>query len=252
MSSINMDRMSLRSPREIVMSLDNNRTDTRRTREGHMEPRIHNAPIDDLMPHKSHRSHGSGHSTKRRRHSEVDEAVDQHSSSHRASRELDSVLVQPSVSSRGGRSQDLAWEPRRPRKHHLPSPPPDESQRYRRGHVEPFPGATGTQRSRDLRGFGAWCDPIAMPQQELFAEIPYESEEIAQSRRSNRSNAPSTPRDRLLPMPELSPMPTHFVFCPCCVDEEGRINETWHMAGHEKMDTQLEYAMAYIERMKFK
>jgi hypothetical protein len=39
-------------------------------------------------------------------------------------------------------------------------------------------------------------------------------------------------------MPELSPLPTHFVFCPCCVDEEGRINETWHMAGPEKMETQ--------------
>ncbi|EHK24266.1 uncharacterized protein TRIVIDRAFT_198888 [Trichoderma virens Gv29-8] len=236
-----MDRMSLCSPRDLVMSLDYHRADPRRTRDSHMESRIHNAAIDDLMPHKSHRDYRSAHSTKRRRYSEEYEAADQYSSSHRSSRELDSVLVQPSVSSssRGVRSQELAREPRKSRKHHLPSPPPDESQRYRRGQVEPFPSATRTERSRDLRGFGAWCDPIAVPQQELLAETPYDDEEFAQSRRSNRSNAPSTPRDRLLPMPELSPMPTHFEFCPCCVDEEGRINETWHMAGHEKMDTQL-------------
>ncbi|KAH6610048.1 hypothetical protein Trco_000068 [Trichoderma cornu-damae] len=93
--------------------------------------------------------------------------------------------------------------------------------------------------------------PDDLPQQGLPTESPYSSEEISQSRRANRFDAPSTPRDRLLPTPELSPMPTHFVFCPCCVEEEGRINETWHMAGHEKMDTQLEYAMAYIEQMKF-
>ncbi|UKZ80315.1 hypothetical protein TrVFT333_008073 [Trichoderma virens FT-333] len=219
MSSINMDRMSLCSPRDLVMSLDYHRADPRRTRDSHMESRIHNAAIDDLMPHKSHRDYRSAHSTKRRRYSEEYEAVDQYSSSHRSSRELDSVLkVQETPSA-------------------LPSP--DESQRYRRGQVESFPSATRTERSRDLRGFGAWCDPIAVPQQELLAETPYDDEEFAQGRRSNRSNAPSTPRDRLSPMPELSPMPTHFEFCPCCVDEEGRINETWHMAGHEKMDTQL-------------
>lgn len=220
------------------MSLDYSKADTRRTRESYMESRIHNAAIDDLMPHGSHRDYRSGPSTKRRRYSEADEAVDQHSSSHRSSRELDSVLVQPSVSSRGVRSQDLAREHRRSRKHHLPSPPPDETQRYRRVQAESFASATRAQRNRDLRGFGAWCDPIAVPQQELFDESPYIREDIPQSRRTTRSNAPSTPRNRPLPTPELSPMPTHFVFCPCCVDEEGRINETWHMAGHEKMDTQ--------------
>lgn len=238
MSSINMDMMSLSPPRERVMSLDYHRADTRRTRLSRMEPRIHNAAFEDLMPQKSHRDYRSGHSTKHSRYSEEYEAVDQHSSSHRSSRELDSVLVQPSVSSRGVRSQDLARESRKSRKHHLPSPPPDESHRYRRGQVESFSSASRAERSRDLRGFGAWCDPIVVPQEELFAEDPYDKEEIAQSRRSNRSNAPSTPRDRLLPMPELSPMPTHYEFCPCCIQEEGRINETWHMAGHEKMDTQ--------------
>ncbi|KAL7792134.1 hypothetical protein V8C37DRAFT_380863 [Trichoderma ceciliae] len=250
MSSINMGRMSPSSPRELVMRLDYGGADIRRARESYMEPRIHNASIDDSRSHRSHRDHRSGPRTKRRRYSEADEAVDQHSSSYRSSRELDSVLVEASVSSRGVRNKDFAKEPRRPRNYHLPSPPPDESQRYHRGPAEPLSGASRAQRNRDLRGFGAWCDPIAVPQQELLVESPYSSEDISQGRRTNRSNAPSTPRDRLLPTPELSPMPTHFVFCPCCVEEEGRINETWHMAGHEKMDTQLEYAMGYIERMK--
>ncbi|KAL7929644.1 hypothetical protein V8C35DRAFT_314876 [Trichoderma chlorosporum] len=252
MSSINSDRMSLSSPRDLAMSRDYHRADTRRSRDSYMAPRIHNMAIDEFMSHRSHKDDRSGHSTKRRRYSEEDEAVGRHSSSHRSSRELDSILAQPSVSSRGGRSQDPAREPRRSRKYHLPSPPPEEPQQFRRSQIEPLPSAPRVERSRDLRGFGAWCDPIVVPQQELFAEAPYDSVEIARSRGSSRYNAPSTPRDRLLPMPELSPMPTHFEFCPCCVDEEGRINETWHMAGHEKMDTQLEYAMSYIERMRFK
>lgn len=263
-----MGTLSPSSSRELVMSLDYDRSDLRRVRDSGMERRAHNAPIDDSRPHRSHRDHHSGPLSKRRRCSEADEAVDHHSS-HRSSRDLDSVWVEPSVSSRGVRSQDFA---RNPRKYQLPSPPPDESQQYRRGHVEPLPSASRAQRSRDLRGFGAWCDPIAVPQQPLLAESPYTGEEIFQSSRASRSNVPSTPRDRLLPTPELSPMPTHFTFCPCCVDEEGRINETWHMAGHEKMDTQckpppgaspatlvvitdnplVEYAMAYIERTKFR
>ncbi|RFU77257.1 hypothetical protein TARUN_4980 [Trichoderma arundinaceum] len=246
-----MGTMSPSSSRELAMSLGYSRADIRRARDGHMESRIHNGANDDSRSHKSHREYHSGPSMKRRRYSEAHEAVDQYSSSHRSSHELDSVLVEPSVSSRGARSQDLTREPRKPRRYHLPSPPPDESQRYRRGQVDPLPSAARAQRSRDLRGFGAWCDPIAVPQQGLLSESPYNSEEISQSRRTSRFNAPSTPRDRLLPTPELSPMPTHFVFCPCCGDEEDRINETWHMAGHEKMETQLEYAMAYIERMKF-
>jgi hypothetical protein len=220
------------------MSLDFNRADGRRARETYMESRTHSAAIDDSRSYRNHREHRSGSSTKRRRYSEADEAVDQYPSSYRSSRELDSVLVEPSVSSRGVRSHDSTREPRRIREYHLPSPPPDEPQQYRRGQIEFLPSATRAQRSRDLRGFGAWCDPIAAPQQQLLTERAYNSEDILQSRRTNRSNAPSTPRDRLLPTPELSPMPTHFVFCPCCVDEEGRINETWHMAGHEKMDTQ--------------
>ncbi|KAM0257353.1 hypothetical protein ACHAQJ_004440 [Trichoderma viride] len=247
-----MGRMSPSSPRERVMSLDFSGAHGRRARESYMESRLHNAAIDDSRSYRHHREHRSDSSSKRRRYSEADEAVDQYPSSHRSSRELDSILVEPSVSSRGVRSHDSTREPRRATKYHLPSPPPDESQQYRRGQVEFLPSATRAQRSRDLRGFGAWCDPIAVPQQQLLAESAYNSEDFSQSRIMSRFNAPSTPRDRLLPTPELSPMPTHFVFCPCCVDEEGRINDTWHMAGHEKMDTQLEYAMSYIEQMKFK
>ncbi|ETS06780.1 hypothetical protein M419DRAFT_23349 [Trichoderma reesei RUT C-30] len=176
MSSIAVDRRSPTSLRELGMSLDYGRADTKRSRETYMEPRVRTAAIDNVMAHRSHSKHRSGPSTKR----------------HRCSEE-------------------------------------------------------------DLQGFGAWCEPIASPQQQVFAGSSYNYEDASQSTRSRRDSisiAPSTPRDRLLPMPELSPLPTHFVFCPCCVDEEGRINETWHMAGPEKMETQLEYAMAYIERMK--
>ncbi|KAL6880815.1 hypothetical protein J3F83DRAFT_719915 [Trichoderma novae-zelandiae] len=239
MSSIKVDRMSPSSSRGLVMSLDYSKADTKRTRVANKEPRVSNIAIDDAMSHRSHRQHRSSLSTKRHRYSDEDEAVHHHSSSHRSSRELDSVLVQASVSSRGT-SQDLAVRPRRVRTQQLPSPPPEDFQ-YRRGQVEPVPSAIGAQRSRDLQGFGAWCDPVASPQQQVFAGSPYSYEDVPQSTRSRRDSiciAPSTPRDRLLPTPELSPMPTHFVFCPCCVDEEGRINETWHMAGHEKMDTQ--------------
>ncbi|PTB67694.1 hypothetical protein BBK36DRAFT_1197598 [Trichoderma citrinoviride] len=231
--------LSPSSSRELVMGLDYSRADTKRAREGYMEPRVRNVAIANAMAHRSHGHHRSGSSTKRYRPSEGGEAVHHHSSSHRSSRELDSVLAQASVSSRGT-SQDLALRPRRARTHQLPSPPPEDFP-YRHGQVEPVPRAIGTQTSRDLQGFGAWCDPIASPQQQVFAGSPYSYEDAPQSTRSRRDSisiAPSTPRDRLLPMPELSPMPTHFVFCPCCVDEEDRINETWHMAGPEKMDTQ--------------
>ncbi|KAH0494544.1 hypothetical protein TgHK011_001161 [Trichoderma gracile] len=251
MSSIKVDRMSPTSLRQLGMSLDHGRADTKRTREGYMEPRVRNAANDNAMAHKSHSKHHSGRSTKRHRCSEGGEAVHHHSSSHRSSRELDSVLAQASVSSRGT-SQDLAVRPRRVGTHHLPSPPPEDFQ-YRRGQVELVPRALGSRTSRDLQGFGAWCDPIASPPQQVFAGSTYNYEDAPQSTRGRRDSisiAPSTPRDRLLPTPELSPLPTHFVFCPCCVDEDGRINETWHMAGPEKMETQLEYAMAYIERMK--
>lgn len=233
------------------MSLDYGRADTKRSRETYMEPRVRTAAIDNVMAHRSHSKHRSGPSTKRHRCSEEGEAVHHHSSSRRSSRELDSVLAQASVSSRGT-SQDLAVRPRRVRAHQLPSPPPEDFH-YRRGQVELVPRTHGSHTSRDLQGFGAWCEPIASPQQQVFAGSSYNYEDASQSTRSRRDSisiAPSTPRDRLLPMPELSPLPTHFVFCPCCVDEEGRINETWHMAGPEKMETQLEYAMAYIERMK--
>ncbi|KAL7810858.1 hypothetical protein V8C26DRAFT_409563 [Trichoderma gracile] len=187
MSSIKVDRMSPTPLRQLGMSLDHGRVDTKSTREGFMDPRVRNAANDNAMAHKSHSKHHSGRSTKRHRRSEEGEAVHHHSSSHRSSR------------------------------------------------------------------FGAWCDPIASPPQQVFAGSTYNYEDAPQSTRGRRDSisiAPSTPRDRLLPTPELSPLPTHYVFCPCCVDEDGRINETWHMAGPEKMETQLEYAMAYIERMK--
>ncbi|KAL6891739.1 hypothetical protein HDV57DRAFT_312242 [Trichoderma longibrachiatum] len=239
MSSIKVDRMSPSALRELGMSLEYVRPDPKRTRDGYMEPRVRNVAIGSATAHRSHRKHRSSPSTRRHRGSEEDEVVYHHSSSHRSSRELDSALAQASVSSRGT-SQDLAVRPRRVRTHQLPSPPPEDFQ-YRRGQVELVPRALGAHTSQDLQGFGAWCEPIASSQQQVSAGSSYNYEDAPQSTRSRRDSiciAPSTPRDRLLPTPDLSPLPTHFVFCPCCVDEEGRINETWHMAGPEKMDTQ--------------
>lgn len=243
-----MDRMSPRSP-EFLTAFVSDKAGGRRVLESHPRYRAQNAATEDSTSYRNHRDYYSGSSTKRLRYSGADEAADQ-LSSHHSSRELDSLLIEASVSSRGARSHGSTKEPRR---YHLPSPPPDESQHYRCGQVEVFPGATRARRSRDLQGFGAWSDHIALPQQQqLLTESAYNDEDIFQSRRMSRSSIPDTPRDWLLPTPELSPMPTHYTFCPCCVDEESRINDTWHMAGKEKMHTQMENAMAYIEQMKFK
>lgn len=229
-----MDRMSPRSP-EFLTTFVSDKAAGRRVLESHPRHRAQNVAIDDSTSYRNHRDYYSGSSTKRLRYSGADEAADQ-LSSHHSSRELDSLLIEASVSSRGARSHGSTKEPRR---HHLPSPPPDESQHYRRGQVEVFPGATRARRSRDLQGFGAWSDHIALPQQQqLLTESAYNDEDIFQSRRMSRSSIPDTPRDWLLPTPDLSPMPTHYTFCPCCVDEESRINDTWHMAGKEKMHTQ--------------
>ncbi|KAL6910170.1 hypothetical protein GGI43DRAFT_378163 [Trichoderma evansii] len=238
--------MSPRSP-EFLTTFD--KAGGRRVLESHSRYQAQNAAIDDSRSYRNQRDYYSGSSSKRLRYSGADEAVDQ-LSSHRSSREIDSLLIEASVSSRGARSHGSIKEPRR---YHLPSPPPDESQHYRRGQVEVFPGATRARRSRDLQGFGAWSDHVALPQQQqLLTESAYNDEDIFQNKRMSRSSIPDTPRDWLLPTPELSPMPTHYTFCPCCVDEDSRINDTWHMAGKEKMHTQMESAMAYIEQMKFK
>lgn len=235
MSSINMERMSPRSPEFLTTFVSDKGSGRRVVLESHSRYRVQSAAIDDTRSYRHHRDSYSGSSAKRLRYSGADEAVDE-PSSHRSSRELDSLLIEPSISSRGARSHGSIREPRR---HHLPSPPPDEPRHYRRGHVEVFPGATRARRSRDLQGFGAWSDHVALPQQQqLLTESAYNDEDIFQSRRMSRSRIPDTPRDWLLPTPELSPMPTHYTFCPCCEDEDCRINDTWHMAGKEKMHTQ--------------
>lgn len=232
-----MNRMSPRSP-EFVTAFVSDKGSGRRVHESQLRYRVQNVAIDGSTSYRNHRDYYSGSSTKRLRYSEADEAADQRSS-HRSSRELDSLLNEASVSSRGARSHGSIQEPRR---HHLPSPPPDESQHYRRGQVDVFQGATRARRSRDLQGFGAWSDHIASPhqQQHLLTESAYNDEEVFQSRRMSRSSVPDTPRDWLLPTPELSPMSTHYTFCPCCgdEDEDSCINNTWHMAGKEKMHTQ--------------
>lgn len=235
MNSINMERMSPRSPEFLTTFVTDKGSGRRVVLESQSRYRVQSAAIDDARSYRHHRDSYSGSSAKRLRYSGADEAVDR-PSSHRSSRELDSLLIEASVSSRGARSHGSTREPRR---NHLPSPPPDESQHYRRGQVEVFPGASRARRSRDLQGFGAWSDHVALPQQQqLLTESAYNDEDIFQSRRISRSSIPDTPRDWLLPAPELSPMPTHYTFCPCCVDEDSRINDTWHMAGKEKMHTQ--------------
>ncbi|KAL7921823.1 hypothetical protein ACQKWADRAFT_294542 [Trichoderma austrokoningii] len=258
MTSINMDMMSPRSPEFFTTFVSNKGNGRRAVVESQSRHRVRNAAIDDTRSYGKHRDSYSGPPAKRLRYSEADEGADQ-PWSHRSSRELDSLLIEASASSRRAKSHGSTAEPSR---HHLPSPPPDGSQHYRRGHVEVFPGATRARRRRDLHGIGAWSEHVALPppppppqqqqQQQLLTESAYNGEDTFQSRRVSRLSIPETPRDWLLPTPDLSPMPTHYMFCPCCEHEDSRINDTWHMEGKEKMHAQLEDAMAYIEQMKLK
>ncbi|KAF9872569.1 hypothetical protein CkaCkLH20_10066 [Colletotrichum karsti] len=59
---------------------------------------------------------------------------------------------------------------------------------------------------------------------------------------------PCAPCISRLRTPDLAPMSTDVQFFPCLGDEreEDRINEAWYLAGREKMDSQLNDALAYM------
>lgn len=104
----------------------------------------------------------------------------------------------------------------------------------------------------------------------MISEFSNLEEKARSERLGSLGRMPGAPREPLLPPPELSPMSTHYVFCPCCGDEDDRINDTWRMAGKEKMNAQctlrpcllyyrglmvltfisVDYATAYISQMQ--
>ncbi|KAK2778827.1 hypothetical protein CKAH01_11601 [Colletotrichum kahawae] len=59
---------------------------------------------------------------------------------------------------------------------------------------------------------------------------------------------PRAPRIPRLRTPDLAPLSTHVQFFPCLGDEreEDRVNETWYLAGRERVDSQMDDALAYM------
>ncbi|KAJ3963153.1 hypothetical protein N0V92_000135 [Colletotrichum tropicale] len=63
---------------------------------------------------------------------------------------------------------------------------------------------------------------------------------------------PRAPRIPRLRTPDLAPLSTDVQFFPCLGDEreEDRVNETWYLAGRERVDSQLNDALAYMAGVK--
>ncbi|KAK5987062.1 hypothetical protein PT974_11179 [Cladobotryum mycophilum] len=234
--------------RGLVRSHGHPRSGTRSAQQDWSEPRRYHSASSGFTTQKDHREPLSSLRTKRCRVVEVDDVVslvEEDMWSRGSSREFGSVVAEPSDWSSGGRDRGMARRSATGRKIRLPSPPPDESRRFRC----PSPPAP-ERRARDLRGFGSWCEPVNVPSQTFSDELFYDHGEGSSTRGREQSRPPRTPRERLLSTPELSPMSTHFTFCPCCGDEEDRINDTWCMRSKDRMDSQLEYASAYIASVK--
>ncbi|KXH41011.1 hypothetical protein CNYM01_05487 [Colletotrichum nymphaeae SA-01] len=65
---------------------------------------------------------------------------------------------------------------------------------------------------------------------------------------AHSSSAPGAPRITRLRTPDLAPLSTDVQFFPCLGNESerDRINEAWYIAGRERVESQLDDALAYM------
>ncbi|EXF85847.1 hypothetical protein CFIO01_11723 [Colletotrichum fioriniae PJ7] len=66
------------------------------------------------------------------------------------------------------------------------------------------------------------------------------------------SSAPRAPRITRLRTPDLAPLSTDVQFFPCLggESERDRINEAWYIAGRERVESQLDDALAYMSAVE--
>ncbi|PNY26904.1 Uncharacterized protein TCAP_03172 [Tolypocladium capitatum] len=118
--------------------------------------------------------------------------------------------------------------------------------RPHRRHRQTTPGSPLADRhSGVIRQLGSWCDETAESHKMSPCEMSSDLERCLAPMTS-----PETPSPPMLPEPEFSPMATSFEFCLCCDNEGGRIGESWHMTARVEGDAKLNWAKAYIEKMR--
>ncbi|KAK2592190.1 hypothetical protein QQS21_010109 [Conoideocrella luteorostrata] len=101
----------------------------------------------------------------------------------------------------------------------------------------------------DFDHAGSWFDDDSTeaPDQRLHLDNGWDSDIPLE--------APDAPVLCNIGTPELSPMASELEFCCCCekdadATDRRRINETWHLSCRRKTDAQLEWAIAYMEKVK--
>ncbi|TDZ33096.1 hypothetical protein C8035_v006030 [Colletotrichum spinosum] len=85
------------------------------------------------------------------------------------------------------------------------------------------------------------------PMMEDFVLFPEEiPEDDTQNGRA--SSPPRAPRISRLRTPDIAPLSTDVQFFPCLgnEDEQDRVNEAWYLAGRERLDAQIDNAIAYM------
>ncbi|OAQ62873.1 hypothetical protein VFPPC_14486 [Pochonia chlamydosporia 170] len=101
----------------------------------------------------------------------------------------------------------------------------------------------------DLSYTGSWTDEDSNSTSDHSLEI----DNWTCSRPPKVPRAPDLGR---LTTPHLSPMPSMFEFCYCCSDDEkepwenDRINDSLRLSRRDKVDAQLDWAMAYMEQRR--